>query len=157
MQIITCIIFIFCLLTIIADKRGWINLQKLTTSFVVFGAGASLLAFLCAFAFNDRNGSDKNISVPVKSPPQSNQKAVLFEHPVPRRVDNDVIVPRIIIQTIPGFNENKIVYAATYKNNWLICGDKAQTIAALDAWVRITRTKFEVNSPTLSATKEGGQ
>lgn len=42
-----------------------------------------------------------------------------FEAPVPRRVGNDVLIPLIILQRIPHFDESKPVYAATYKNDWL--------------------------------------
>ena len=49
--------------------------------------------------------------------PYSNQQR--YEKPVPKRDENDVLIPLIILQSITGFDESKTVYAATYKNNWL--------------------------------------
>lgn len=42
-----------------------------------------------------------------------------YEKPVPQREGNDVLMPLIILQAIPGFDETKNVYVATYNNNWL--------------------------------------
>lgn len=47
------------------------------------------------------------------------ENGVRFEKPVPQRDGNDVLVPLIILQAIPDFDETKTVYAATSKNNWL--------------------------------------
>lgn len=44
---------------------------------------------------------------------------VRFENLVPRRDGRDVLIPLVILQTIPHFDPNRPVYAATYANNWL--------------------------------------
>ena len=57
------------------------------------------------------------VVVQQTSLPVSNQQR--YEKPVPSRDENDILIPLIILQSIPGFDENITVYAATYKNNWL--------------------------------------
>jgi len=143
MRIISGLIFGLCVVLLIrlffVRKKGWIHLQKwiicLEIFGLIFGVGASLITFLGPFASNNQNGSDKNLPFYPKSPLQLKQEAVLYEYPVPRRLGNDVLVPRIILQTIPEFDEKKTVYAATYKNNWLRRGNKYQTIAALQSTI----------------------
>lgn len=60
--------------------------------------------------------------VPSYPPPRVKEfsaESVLYESPVPRREGNDVLIPLVILQTIPGFNENQPIYVATHRNKWL--------------------------------------